>query len=1329
MKNMLKLLIALFACLWSCMCWSSVDLKSKYAFSKLKYIECDSYDLDEENNYSIEDNNIDESFLALANLTKCLEERHQSSHSHGRLSFSTHHGFQVDTVFSKYFKLDENTGLVYLVKSIDRESVCDPQQLLRSVNIHAGKQNHEDSIDCDCKSEKCELRFKFNAFRESNKKTSHFHLIFSVHVKDLNDNWPVFRNKFLSLNISEFIGTGASSAQALDSRQLERKPGTCPFSSRIRRESKNINDEFLVSNTLIPLETRAIDFDSAKYSSVKYELILLKSNSCMLINQIEAIKHETQLELTIRNLVADSLSNGCNNEFELVEASLNENFQPAELNNMLFLKVNKYLDREIQDCFNFVLIASDKNETLPFYSFSPNENINNNSFMFIRLTVIDLNDNLPRFDESKYIFNLNEATELSMHSPDAQSYYLNQLGVTCAYLRKEIRVRAMDSDLGANGQIKYKIIQQVNRKNPSFKANWMKIVQLTSDETESVPDEATLNPDAHFTIDKLTGQIYLKICDNLNRSHISRRKFLDLTMLLDYELYTKHIIVVEATDSSLYNPLQSFVTLEINILDLNDHAPVIISLYSSKCSANRDLNMPNNLPAPQVIIQRVNQHQAITPWLGKNFSSKLFIDGISEWTEKGFCLGQFLVTDLDMSKTNRKIEAFLIDADDNRKTETQFLFKSLKTSSQEVSTSSGTAQHEIFELFLNIELDAEIQRDYRYTLVLKDHGVYALSSFVEMIVLIRDENDNEPKFEQAMYQLKIDEWFFNPEYDTNDPVNTRNNLLMIPADVVNNYCISKIEAFDMDKSNMSSSISYKFVHLDPIDKDTFYYNETNNFVCVRNRTILDRETKNKYNFLLHAINNQSETKLSTSVRVEVILNDLNDNRPQFALSEYFFFVPETDNSLINSLMVSSPELRKSASRINVSQKNLKHLVGQVFATDRDLNQNADLKYFIKPNDNSNMFELNMNNLDNPYLKINAFPIKHRHIKNIEEIVFVNSSNGKIYLLKGIDREQITAIRFNLYVTDRRNLKLTGWPNEPLINQVPVVIEFIDINDSKPVCSNLDIYPARMLNSAPNYQIFIFSIYLNLNMFQRYDKHLLYNLSCSDNDFAKNAQLFYEFIELSLKEIDSTEAAIVQPDQSEIKSLFQLDAELGVLLLNMNPDWIVWHNESSNEISQNFSNYFNRYFFVFKFKISDHGMIPSFNYYTLKLRFCFNNRMLKYCDNNNINNNNNNNEFELNYPSSSQRLTSVDEEFFSEEKYDVNSSQEFSSKETEDFDDVSFINEEERLMNDILINNKSIGHPYPISFSSSSSAISSLKANFYLRLFSYFLLNKCRWLFS
>lgn len=1251
-------------------------IKNKqFSFTKSKYIDCGSTLIDE---HQQEDENIDQQLIL--NLTSCLNEKHPNPST--QISFSTHLSTKIDQIFTNYFNLDTTTGSVNFKKALDREHIC-----TRSSKLKRKASLNEDSLDCDCRSDKCELRLKFNAFRDYLKKTNHYHLIYTIKINDLNDNLPKFKTNYLYLNISEFIGTNNL---PLNERQPEQTL-ICPFTSRLKRESKNINDEFLISNTLLPLETNAIDLDSDKYAEIKYDLVLLKSKSCDLIQSIESQQTESFREYLIKAELIDSLVNDCNNEFELVEASLNDVIPTVSL----FLKVNKYLDREVQDCYNFILMATDKNRTITILS---NE-IKLSNYMLIKLALTDLNDNLPHFEQSKYLFNLNETTEFST---EYNEHYFNQLKETCSNLKAQLKVKAFDSDLDLNGQISYKIIQQVHRKNPGYKTNINRI--LTEDNYDQLDSQSI------FTIDKHKGLIYLKICDDLAiKQPVSRLKYLEYMILLDFELYVKHILVIEASDSSAYNPLQSFVTVEINILDLNDQAPTLISLYSSDCSI-RDHNSKLDISIQDYKLNK-------SPWLIKNYSSKLIINGVSEWSRKGSCLGQFLITDLDTAKTNRKLEAFLVDHDDNTRLANEFLFKNYKLN-QEINTASLMAQHEIFELFLNFDPDAETQRDYKYTLLLRDHGnLTPLVSLVEVIILIKDENDNKPSFEQNSYQFKLDEWFHNPDYDYEESLS---NLM---SKTVINHCFGKVEAFDLDQSNTSSSISYQFVNLDPFDQDLFYYNVTSCQVCVKNRTLLDRELKNIYSFQLYAINDLATVKLNSSVQIDVILNDLNDNRPQFPVREYSFFVPETDSNLINSLLISS-DRNKMSKRPVWPPKTLMNFVGQISASDKDVNLNADLIYYIKTTGEDNLFEFNMKNLDSSESDYKSQ--KYQSVKNMNEIIYVNATSGKIYLLKGIDREQITHLRFNLYVSDRRGSKQTGWPNEPLTNMVPVSIEFIDINDSKPQCSNLDLLPSM----EQNYQIFIYSIYFNLLAFKQFESHSIYNFYCTDNDLAKNAELLYELADLNLKQIDSAEAdnELNKTDLILSGNLFDLDSQLGVLNLNFNQEWFVTYNETSNVINPVFMNIFNNYFFVLKFKVSDNGMIPSYSYYTLKLRFCFNNT-LKYCESDSFNNSNMPN-FIM------QRLTNVDEEFFTLHDNAIatmttNSQEnEFSSKESDDFEDVSFINEEDRLMNDFLINNRTAlknTHPYPISYSSTSYAC-CLKFNFISFFKCFFVFLIYQWLF-
>lgn len=1299
-----------------------VKNKQKYSFAKSKYIDCGSIELNEMIN---EDENIDESILVI-NLTSHLDKHYpylnNTTTTTTKLSFSTHLSQQVNKTFSEHFKLDLNSGLVFLTKSIDRESICTSRSSKRKRVITNQQQLNEDSIDCECKSDKCELRFKFNAFRDNNNgRTTHYHLLFTVQLNDINDNFPVFKKNYLILNASEFIGENTNNNKNNFPKQDNSSLVNCPFISRNKRDSFNnkiINDDFLISNYLIPLETTAVDLDSSKYSNIKYDLILLKSKSCHLIDNMESI----------RDIILKNEQIECNNEFELVETSLNENSLATK---MLFLKVNKYLDREQQDCYNFALIATDQIIISSQQQFSTlKEEIKEKNYMLIKLLVNDLNDNIPKFEKSKYIFNLNETTELSTENDvtTEKKYYFNILKQTCLNLKSQIRVKAVDGDLGLNGLINYKLIQQVHRKNVNFKSNLNKILQQSAvDESSNfMISESLIDPDALFSIDKQTGSIYLKVCEHLNsKKSINRQKFIELTLLLDYELYTKHILVVEAIDSSTHNPLQSFVTLEINIFDMNDQTPDLISLYSKRCSINKDDFETNTI---NITIQRLTKQVSQTPWMFKNYTSKLIIDGVSEWSFKNTCLGQFLVTDLDLPVTNRKLEAILVDSNDNTRISTEFSFRNLKTISN-LDTSSSS-QHEIFELFLNFEPDAEFQKDYRYTLILKDQGDLSLASYVEVIVLIQDENDNEPKFEQSIYHFKIDEWFHLPDYDYNELLNSNN--MMIPNELIFNYCIGNIEAIDLDRSNQSAFISYSIVYLDHADKNLFYFNQTNKCVSVYNRTLLDREQKSKHTFFLYATNNESINKLNSSVQIEIILNDLNDNRPQFPVKEFSFYIPETDSSLINSLLISTDSYNNNNKNNKKTSNNQMYMnyIGQVMATDRDVNQNADLKYYLKQKDN-NLFEINLKNNENSYL-LNENDLivegirKFKLIKNIEDFIFVNATTGRLYLLKGIDREQITHIRFNLHVIDRRNLKFTNWPNEPLSNVVPVVIELIDINDQKPICSNLDLFTAVTSLYKSHHQKYIYSIYFDLDKFKT---NPIYHLNCYDKDLAKNSELLYELSDVTLKEIDSNN----NNKKNNIKNLdsfmnlFEIDSKSGVLYYNYN-----WY---SNQSSADIAKIYNNYFFVLKFKISDNGMIPSFNYYTLKLKFCLN-ISSKYCDLDSQSNASlqETNRYQMNNLLM-QRLNNVDEDFNADySSSDRSSSEKLNNVEnsfsTEDFDDVSFINEDERHLNDMIINNKTslkTIHPYPNSYSSFSSSFKPILYSdwFYLILI---LNNICRWLY-
>lgn len=387
-----------------------------------------------------------------------------------------------------------------------------------------------ETINCECNSENCEFKFKFIGFKSrqsrhvSNKNSANMkrqsvthniyrYLSLGINVKDVNDNRPKFLKNFLNLSITEHTSSqlvGPASASDTDRRDRRDKI-ECPYSKTFLNAARTHPDadQNNILNNLIMLE-RAVDPDVGKNSKIDYKLILLNNEQLTLINEIE---NESNLNLRtsiVRNLVKNDVKY-CTNLFELVETSLNgqtdeyynyevnepdvarkpsssEKTSPsstAKYNNnhqpeLLFLKINTVLDREKQSVYNFMLIAYDGLDSAELEKLrrkSYDELIEGGNYLFVRLKVNDLNDNAPKFTQSKYVFQLNETTEYKIHyHGDGLSYlheqdvmYFNHLlNQTCRLLSSRLRVSASDPDEGLNSLIKYRLLQQIHLKRQNF---------------------------------------------------------------------------------------------------------------------------------------------------------------------------------------------------------------------------------------------------------------------------------------------------------------------------------------------------------------------------------------------------------------------------------------------------------------------------------------------------------------------------------------------------------------------------------------------------------------------------------------------------------------------------------------------------------------------------------------------------------------------------------------------------------------------------------------------------------------------------------------------
>jgi hypothetical protein len=305
-----------------------------------------------------------------------------------------------------------------------------------------------DFINCDCRSEQCQMRFRFLAFsqhqdsktdaqyktnifqniKRNNKDLDHRNVFLTINLKDVNDNLPKFKKNFINLSIAEYMGSGDRfktakqqqnekektnniSVKSRDFRTTKLTRDACPYTKThlnednllnlqqqqqqhhkqsLKRDNKDGligNEEFSLSNTLLPLE-KAIDVDSPTNARINYALFLFNNNSKHFLTDIELETDLKKQQQLIRNSLSRERDN-CYEMFQLVESDLTTPIDQQYKNNikkdkndnnedsvsrsaLLFLKVNKFLDRELEEVYNFIIIAMD-NDNMPSLNESTNQ--------------------------------------------------------------------------------------------------------------------------------------------------------------------------------------------------------------------------------------------------------------------------------------------------------------------------------------------------------------------------------------------------------------------------------------------------------------------------------------------------------------------------------------------------------------------------------------------------------------------------------------------------------------------------------------------------------------------------------------------------------------------------------------------------------------------------------------------------------------------------------------------------------------------------------------------------------------------------------------------
>uniref|UniRef100_A0A3B5LDQ8 Protocadherin-16 n=1 Tax=Xiphophorus couchianus TaxID=32473 RepID=A0A3B5LDQ8_9TELE len=536
----------------------------------------------------------------------------------------------------------------------------------------------------------------------------------------------------------------------------------------------------------------------------------------------------------------------------------------SETQHSLDLVLNSRVDRETQDFYTLTIEAFDGG--IPART----------GTVQVDIRVLDENDNPPVFNQSEY------------HSSVREDAPIGSI---------VSQVLASDSDLGDNSRITY----EINRRQS--------------------------DPNHVFSINETTGFIYL------NKP-------------LDFEIQPFHELIVRARDDGA-QPEYSSTFVGVKVLNINDNSPTISVLFLSETGEA----MVSEAAAVGEYVARISVSD---PDLEEHGITVSLAGGDGKFTLKqtdDFLYALCVNSELD--REEKDLYALKVQASDTGSpplsSETLLLLKvsdandyqpvfeqdvytvSIAEDAPEGSSLIRTRARDADEgVNSNIRysilkshqdglvaidptsglvttaagLDRETQMEVWFLVLAEDGGEPSLSSTATVTVLVEDVNDNEPVFQQQLYNVSI------------------------PEHMDAGSCFLQVVATDADSPEFGALL---YSLLDGFDSQEshplFQINPHTGELCVSQD--IDRDDGMSVHDIL--IKAEDPGGLSAQSYVHIEIQDLNDNPPVFSPEEY-------------TVSVSSHAPPGTE-------------VVNVIATDQDSGRFGQISYKIHPGDLSSLFTL------------------------------------------------------------------------------------------------------------------------------------------------------------------------------------------------------------------------------------------------------------------------------------------------------------------------------------------------------------------------------------
>lgn len=478
------------------------------------------------------------------------------------------------------------------------------------------------------------------------------------------------------------------------------------------------------------------------------------------------------------------------------------------------------------------------------------------------VTVTDVNDNCPTFSSD------------SPHSVTIPGDSQKNTVVT--------QVRATDPDLGPNGDIVYSLSPKVSeRVKTLFSLNSLTgSISLTRDLESDNSEELVLKvlASGHHCPPADT-QVTISVLPKANQELTIKIGFIaehqNQTMVLQENQHPTALAVLELEGDSIFKDL---------FLAIEGEVPFTLSPQNGKylLSTSKPLDYEMDREHHISVVARVRSAEGSVIVPSRRVVTVLVAD-IND-NAPYFVQPHY---ELQVEENNQPglslLQISASDADSGENGMVTYRLENYNPTMFSIDSVTG-------QLSLLVPLDREQQNVHRLTVFARDSGSPPLESMATVSIHVRDQNDNPPVF-------------LTPHF-----------IFFIPENVPTLSQVGKVEVKDPDKGENGTTELYVVNSSAPFVVD-------NTQGMLRTTRNLDRETEDRYELYLLASDHGQTVALTSTARVTIFVEDINDNQPKVIL-------PGSNSSCLTV----SPGTLAGAT------------VGKIYAIDEDSGLNSEITY-------------------------------------------------------------------------------------------------------------------------------------------------------------------------------------------------------------------------------------------------------------------------------------------------------------------------------------------------------------------------------------------------